>query len=324
MFKTKFRYNPETLSYDRITTTFKEVLVKASIMFAASIVIAICYFAVYSYFFDTPAKRSMLNTLSAARFDYQVLSQDLHHIERILADIQKRDDDVYRTILESEPIPASIRQAGFGGVNRYEALEGYEHSRLMIDVTRHVDKIIKQLVVQSMSYDELIFKTLNKEQMTASRPAIQPISTKHLTSVAGFGWRRSHPVLGYARMHEGMDFSAKTGTPIHATGDGTVVKAERTSGGYGNVVVISHGFGYETLYAHMHTISALPGSEVKRGDIIGTVGSTGLSSGPHVHYEVHKNGRPVNPINYFYHDLSPDEYVRMDEQSQQNEIFDIW
>jgi len=323
MAKVKYRYNPETLSYDRITITYRERLIKWGIMFAASIVIAVGYYAIYSHFYDTPQERGMINKLSAHKFNYQMLSQDLQHIDRILSDIQKRDDDIYRTILESEPIPASIRQAGFGGVNRYESLEGYDHSNMMIALTRHTDKILKQLFVQSKSYDELIVKAKNKELMTLSRPAIQPISNHKLKSASSFGMRL-HPKLGYYRPHTGMDFSAETGTDIYATGDGTVAKAQYNTGGYGNMVLIDHGFGYQTLYAHMSKIGVLVGSEVKRGDVIGKVGSTGLSVGPHLHYEVHVNGRPVNPINYFYNDLSPEEYVLMMEQSQKNDILEKW
>ena len=325
MAKIKYRYNPETLSYDRITITTKEKLNRWGIMFLVSIVISIGYFAIYSCFYDTPKERTMTNELSTIRFNYQMLSQDLQHIDRILSDIQKRDDDIYRTVLESEPIPASIRQAGFGGINRYEPLEGYEHSNMMIALTKHADKILKQLCVQSKSYDELIYKALNKELIVACRPAIQPISNKDLTRrSSAFNPGRLHPILGYRRPHNGIDLTAPTGTPIYATGNGTVVKAQYNTGGYGKMVVIDHGFGYETRYAHMHTISVSPGDEVKRGDVIGAVGNTGLSQSSHLHYEVHVNGRPVDPINYFYEDLSPDDYVRMKEESQENDIMEIW
>ena len=324
MAKEKYRYNPETLSFDRITSTLREKLIKWGIMFVISIVISVGYFAIYSHFYDTPKERSMTNNLSSLIFNYQMLSQDLQNIDRILSDIQKRDDDIYRTVLESEPIPASIRQAGFGGVNRYEPLEGYGHSNIMIALSKHTDKILMQLCVQSKSYDELIVKAKNKEQMALFRPAIQPISNKDLkVRSSGYGWRK-HPIDGSRKFHEGIDFSSGTGTPIYATGDGTVVKARRTSGGYGNMVVIDHGFGYQTLYGHMYTIGVLEGNNVKRGDIIGTVGSTGYSKGPHLHYEVHVNGHHVNPIDYFYEDLSPDDYVRMKEESQKNDIMEIW
>jgi len=323
MAKIKYRYNPATLSFDRVVTTAKERLIKYGGMFVASIVIAIIYYAIYSRIYDTPKERMLSNQLENIKFNYQMLSQSLNHIDDVLSDIQKRDDNIYRTVLESEPIPASIRQAGFGGVNRYQPLEGYINSNIMIDATKHTDKILKQLYVQSKSYDELIPKAMNKELIAVCRPAIQPISNTKLRSTSAFGWRK-HPVYGYVRMHEGMDFSSDIGTNIYATGDGTVVKAENTSGGYGKMVIIDHGFGYETLYGHMSKIGVLEGSHVKRGQIIGAVGNTGLSAGPHLHYEVHKNGQPINPIDYFYNDLSPEEYVRMAEQSQKNDILEIW
>ena len=324
MAKVKYRYNPETLSYDIITVSVKERLIKMGIMIAISILVSIIYFAIYSHFFDTPKERTLSVKLSKIKFDYQVLSQELVHIDQLLSDIQKRDDNLYRTVLECDPIPASIRQAGFGGVNRYQHLEGYMNSGIMIAASKHTEKIMKQLSVQSLSYDELIDKTFNREQMLASRPAILPIPGNKLKRISKFGMRL-HPKLGYWRMHTGMDLSADTGTAIYSTGDGKVLKAEYNGGGYGNMVVIDHGFGYQTLYGHMNSIGVLVGSEVKRGQVIGTVGSTGLSVGPHLHYEVHKNGYHVNPINYFYIDLSPDEYGHLVERSHEdNEILEDW
>jgi murein DD-endopeptidase MepM/ murein hydrolase activator NlpD len=323
MAKLKYRYNPEKLSYDVITTTARERLKKFGFMFAASIVVSVIYFTIYSKIYDTPKERTLTNKLSAIRFNYQMLLQDLNNVENILSDIQKRDDDIYRTVLESEPIPNSIRQAGFGGVNRYESLEGFQNSNLMISATKYTEKIEKQLYVQSISYDELIAKAIHKEQMTASRPAIQPVSKKHLKSIGKYGMRL-HPVLKYWRMHQGMDFSANTGDPVYVTGDGTVIRAEFNAGGYGNVIIIDHGFGYQTVYAHLSRIGVLVGNEVKRGQVIGAVGNTGLSKSPHLHYEVHKNGTHVNPIHYFYNDLSMDEYYQFVENSQSNEIFEDW
>ena len=328
MAKIKYRYNPETLSFDRITFTLRQKLKQLGIMFVISIFISVGYFAIYSCFYDTPKERTMTNKLSDLRFSYQMLSQDLQHIDKILSDIQKRDDDIYRTVLESEPIPASIRQAGFGGVNRYEPLEGYKHSNMMIAVTKHTDKILMQLCVQSKSYDELIDKAIQKEQMTQSRPAIQPIANKDLRSQMSKFGMRMHPVHREWRMHTGMDFSAKSGTPIFATGDGTVVKSEYNHGGYGWMVVIDHGIiGYHTLYGHMLKKGMEVGAEVKRGQVIGFVGSTGTSTSPHVHYEVHKNGyrNYVNPIHYFYADFSDEEYSQMVEQAQNSDaIFEDW
>jgi len=323
MAKDKLFFNPETLSFYKVTTTIKEKMTKSVIVFAASILIAFVYYTAYSRIYDTPKERVLINQLEDIKFNYQMLSQNLDHIDFILSDIEKRDDNIYRTVLEIDPIPASVRQAGFGGINRYEPLEGYLNSDLMIAVTKHTDKIIRQLYVQSLSYDDLIPRALRKEQMTLCRPAILPISTKKLKSTSSFGMRRN-PVLGKVMMHTGMDFSAETGTDIYATGDGTVIKIEYNNGGYGRMVTIDHGFGIISRYAHMSGFAVLEGSEVKRGNIIGYVGNTGRSAGPHLHYEVLKNGVHVNPINYFSYDLSPEEYVKMHEESQQNDILEQW
>ena len=324
MAKVKYRYNPETLSYDRIVITRKEKMIKFGIMFAISIVTSIVYYAVYSHLSDTPRERILTNQLERITFDYQMLSQTLGQIDLVLSDIQKRDDDVYRTVLELDPIPASIRQPGFGGVNRYEPLDGYMHSNIMIAASKLTDKIIMKLYIQSISYDDLIPMAMSKELMALCRPAILPISLKDLTrKSSGFGMR-NHPTLHYRRPHEGIDLTAPTGTDIYATGDGIVTKARRTSGGYGNLVTIDHGFGFETRYGHMHRIEVKEGDEVKRGQVIGTVGNTGESAGPHLHFEVRKNGRPVDPIDYFVDDLSPDEYLRLREESQNNDILELW
>ena len=324
MAKVKYRYNPETLSYDVITISFKERLKHWGIMFAASIVVAVIYFAIYSHFYDTPKESILTTNLTEIKYNYQRLMQDLNDIDHTLSDIQKRDDNIYRIILECDPIPNSIRQAGFGGVNRYEPLEGYLYSNMMIDVAKHTDRILKQLYVQSISYDELIYKAIQKEQMTMSRPAILPISKRHLRNTGRYGMRL-HPIHKRWQMHTGMDFSAARGTPVYATGDGKVIKAEFNRGGYGYHVVIDHGFGYRTLYAHLNTIGVLIDNEVKRGQQIGTVGSTGTSTSPHLHYEVHVNGRQVNPIFYYSDGMSQYEYIQLFEQSQTNEeIYEDW
>ena len=323
MARIKYRYNHATLSYDKIIVTAKERIIKFGKMFAASILIAFVYYAVYSHIYDTPKERILSNQLENIKFDYQILSQNLEQIDQVLSDIQKRDDNIYRTVLEIDPIPASMRQAGIGGVNRYEPLEGYLNSNLMIAISKRTDNIRGQLYVQSVSYDELIPRAIGKEQMALSRPAILPISTKKFRNTSAFGMRMN-PVLGVYMQHTGMDFSADIGTDIYATGDGTVIKTEYNNGGYGRMITIDHGFGLHTRYAHLSSIGVLEGSEIKRGDIIGAVGNTGRSAGPHLHYEVLKNGVQVNPINYFDNSLSPEEYVRMHEQSQEHEIMEIW
>jgi murein DD-endopeptidase MepM/ murein hydrolase activator NlpD len=239
-----------------------------------------------------------------------------------MKDLQQRDDNIYRVIFEAEPIALEVRNAGFGGINRYKSLENYDYSKLMIETTKKIDIISKQLYVQSKSYDELAKAVNSKGKMMASIPAVQPIDSRKLRgSISGFGYRM-HPIYKIRKMHEGMDFTAPIGTPIYATGDGYVVAAGAERG-YGNRIMISHGYGYTTKYAHMSKFKVKRGQTIKRGDVIGYVGNTGASTGPHCHYEVYKNGRPINPINFFFNDLSPSEYVTMLEvASRENQSLD--
>ena len=251
------------------------------------------------------------------------MQDKLQQVELVLDDIQQRDDNIYRVIFEADPIPTSIRKAGYGGVNRYKDLEGYNNSELIIATTKKIDQITKQLYIQSKSFDDVIELAKNKAVMLASIPAIQPVSNKNLKQMAsGFGIR-IHPIYKTQQFHDGMDFTAKIGTPIYATGDGKIAKVERNARGYGNHLIIDHGFGYKTLYAHMSKFKVTIGQKVNRGDVIGYVGNTGLSSGPHFHYEVHKNGEKINPVNFYFNDLTPEQYEKMLEiSSQNNQSFD--
>jgi murein DD-endopeptidase MepM/ murein hydrolase activator NlpD len=243
------------------------------------------------------------------------LNKKMKQVQTVLNDLQDRDDNIYRVIFESDPIPSSIRNAGFGGSDRYKDLEGYGNTQLMKETTERLDRITKQLYIQSKSFDEVVKMAKGKEKLIASIPAIMPLNNKNLKHLpSGYGWR-THPIYKTQEFHPGMDFTAEQGTPIYATGDGVVEIADANAQGYGNHVVINHGFGYQTLYGHMSKIATTPGKKVKRGDLIGYVGSTGLSTGPHVHYEVIKNGEKVNPINFYYNDLSPQEYQLMLELS---------
>jgi murein DD-endopeptidase MepM/ murein hydrolase activator NlpD len=238
--------------------------------------------------------------------------------------MQERDDNIYRVIFEADPIPSSIREAGFGGANRYKDLEGYGNSELVKETARNIDVITKQIYVQSRSFDEVIEMAKSKSEMLASIPAIQPVSNEDLKRIAsGFGYR-PHPIYKVMKMHAGIDFTASIGTPIYATGDGVVMKPPYGAGsGFGKYVMIDHGYGYKTLYAHMSSISVKPGQKVKRGEIIGEVGNTGTSTGPHLHYEVVRNDKKVDPINYFFNDLSPEEYQEIITlASKENQSFD--
>ena len=323
MAKVKYRFNPKTLNYEEVTPSFKDYLLKLAGYVAVGLFFAITIvFSAYT-FIDSPKELALKRENQKLKQQYTLLNKQLDRIDNVLGDIQHRDDNIYRTIFEAEPIPSSVRQAGMGGVNRYESLEGFKSSDLLIETTSRLDKLAKQLYVQSKSFDEVINMAKNKEKMLASIPAIQPVANKDLKRMAsGYGYRID-PVYKTKKFHAGMDFSAPTGTEIYATGDGTVVKVKEDNRGYGHHVVIDHGFSYETLYAHLSDIKIKEGDEVKRGEIIGLVGNTGKSVGPHLHYEVRKNGRAVNPINFYFNDLTPEEYDLMLEISANiNQSFD--
>ena len=308
MSKIKYRYNTKTLTYERLELKLKhKVLRVLSYLATGSVFAAITVFIAWNYF-DSPKEKQLKREIEQLNYQYEVLSGKLGEIEDVLGDLQDRDDNIYRVIFEAEPIPDNLRKAGFGGVNRYKDLEGYDNSELMIETSKKLDKISKQLYIQSKSFDEVVKLAKNKSVLLASIPAIQPISNKDLTRLAsGFGYR-THPIYKTQHFHTGIDFTANVGTEIYATGDGIVARADAEVQGYGNHVVIDHGFGYETLYGHMSKIAVRAGQKIKRGDIIGYVGNTGTSTGPHLHYEVIKNKNKINPVNFFYNDLSPAEY----------------
>jgi murein DD-endopeptidase MepM/ murein hydrolase activator NlpD len=259
----------------------------------------------------------MARELENYKLQYKILNKKLDQLESVLGAIEERDNNIYRAYFNSSPIPEEQRKAGFGGVNRYKTLEGYNNSELVINTTKRVDVLTKQLAIQSKSLDEILKLGKSKEKFLASIPAIQPVKNEDLTRMAsGFGYRND-PFTKIRKMHLGMDFTARTGTPVYATGDGVVVTADNKMSGYGNLIIIKHGFGYETYYAHLHKYNVRAGQKVKRGDIIGYVGSTGRSQAPHLHYEVRVNGEAVNPINYYYGSISAEEYVKISELAKQ-------
>jgi murein DD-endopeptidase MepM/ murein hydrolase activator NlpD len=275
----------------------------------------------FSLFFETPQERVIARELNQMTSNYQNLNRKMDQLKIVLADIQQRDDNIYRMIFESEPIPQTVRQAGTGGINRYEKLRNYSNSDLIREVDQQIDKLARQMHIQSVSYDELLNQTKKQEQTLRSRPAIQPVDNNDLSHTAsGFG-ERIHPIFGTKFFHKGMDFTAPIGTKVYATGDGTVAQ-KGVMTGFGDCLIIDHGNGYRTLYAHLDAYAVKEGHKVKRGQVIGTVGNTGISIGPHLHYEVHKNGKPMNPINYFFIDLTPEQYVLMHDLANVGKTFD--
>lgn len=323
MPKSKYKFNHETLSFIKVKPSTKDKLFRGFTYLMATIVITIVYYSIYTSFFDTPKERRLKRERSELVSQFDTLSQKYSRVEAVLKDIQQRDANIYRTIFEAKPIPLSVRSAGFGGVDRYSELEGLSNSELVIEATKKLDYLTKQVYIQTKSFDEIIELAKNKEEMVRCVPNIQPISNKDLTRVASPFGIRIHPYYKVLKMHTGMDFTAPTGTEVYATGDGIVFDVDRSKRGYGNTVIIDHGFGYKTLYAHLSEILISPGTKVKRGAVIGLVGSTGMSLAPHLHYEVRLNDNPINPINFYFNDLTPDEYQKLVElASQPTQSFD--
>jgi murein DD-endopeptidase MepM/ murein hydrolase activator NlpD len=317
MGKGKYRFDRENLSYKKIEKTFGEKLFSLLPHFLGSLFIGAILVVLFFYVFDSPKALELKRENNQLISQYKVISGKMDNLDKVLKDIEYRDDNIYRTIFEAEPIPNEVREAGIGGVNKYEDLEGFENSDVVINTTKKLDNISKKMYIQSKSFDDVIELAKNKEKMLASIPAILPVDIKHMKRISSFFGMRFHPILKFMRMHEGMDFTAPRGTNIYASGDGVVVSIKKSFRGYGNRVIIDHGFSYTTLYAHMSKVSCKEGDKVKRGTIIGLVGNTGTSLGPHLHYEVRKNNHPINPINFFSNNITPEQYDEMIYKSTQ-------
>ena len=324
MGKIKYYYNAQTLSYEKISPSFGKRLLRVFGFLMASIFTAIGIIVIAFIYIDSPKEKQLYSQINDLEAQYSYLNDELIKMTTVLKELQQRDDNIYRVITESEPIPSSIRELGTGGSKRFEEFEKYaDLGDLVINTSKKLKKIQKQLYLQSKSYDELAQLINNKEKYWASRPAIQPISNKDLTRLAsGYGWRID-PIYKTRKFHEGIDFTAPRGTPVHATGDGVVKRIQYLRTGYGKNITIDHGFGYSSLYAHLSKVTVKKGQKITRGQIIGKVGSTGKSTAPHLHYEVIKSKRKVNPIEFFYSDLNPEEYELMIKYaSQSNQSFD--
>ncbi len=323
MAKTKYFFNPHSLRYEKVKTSIRAVITRIFGFLSASLVFGAIFFLLATKYFPSATERQLQRENMEYRTQFEFMGKRMDELSSTLMDLQKRDDKVYREVLGADPISETERESGFGGVDRYKKLRGYSNSDIMVEITRKLDIITKKVYVQSKSYDELFELAKNKELQIAGTPAIQPINNKDLTRVAsGFGWR-TDPFYHISELHPGIDFTAPMGTPIYATADGIVKNADFNTGGYGNHVVLSHGFGYQTLYGHMSRLGCRVGQKVKRGDLIGYVGSTGKSTGPHVHYEVIKNGNKIDPINYFFNDLTAADYEQMRKAcSLTNQSFD--
>ena len=307
---TNYRFNPDTLSFDKIERNVRTLIKRVLGYLSTGIVSGIIFFFIFLQFFETPVTKRLKRENQQLLSQFNLMNKDIEKISKALEDIQMRDDNIYRVIFEANPIPSTVRMAGFGGANRYTKLESMDNSELITSVATRLDVLSKQVYIQSKSYDEVVKMVMGKEKMLASIPSIQPVSNKNLKMTAS-GWgMRMHPIYRIPRFHYGMDFTAPTGTEVFATGNGIVKEVGRNAG-YGNIILIDHGYGYETLYGHLSRTNVKVGQTVNRGDVIGFVGSSGASVGPHLHYEVMKNGQKVNPQNYYFQDLNPAEYEKM-------------
>ncbi|HAD98389.1 MAG TPA: peptidase M23 [Cryomorphaceae bacterium] len=323
MAKVKYYYDPKTLSYRKIEKDTRYRLQRTGAFLVASALLAGIFLFVADTFIDSPKEKRLKRELENMRIQYDILDQRLDHVAEVLEDLEQRDDNIYRVIFEAEPIPNSIRKAGFGGANRYKKLEGYQNSELIKEASMKLDRITKQVYVQSKSFDELVELAENKGKLLEAIPAIQPVANEDLNRLAsGYGFRLD-PFTKAPKMHFGMDFSADIGTPVYATGDGVVERADNKSSGFGNHIRLDHGFGYLTLYAHLSEYNVRVGQKVKRGEVIGYVGNTGRSRGPHLHYEVWLNEERLNPVNFYYGELSPEEFSTIIQMANQaNQSFD--
>lgn len=316
MSKVKYYYDPETLSYQKIKSKRGIKLRNTLLLFLGAILFMFIGFLVFTFIFESPKEKELKRELEFVKLNEELHSKKIVQLQKVLEEIQNRDNNIYRLYFEVNPIPEEQRKAGFGGVNRYKVLEGFDNSEMIIDVTKNMDILSKQLYIQSKSLDEIVKLAENKEKLLAAIPAIQPVKKEDLTRMAsGYGWR-TDPFTKARKKHWGMDFTAPRGTPVYASGDGKIVRADQKSSGYGKHIRINHGFGYVSLYAHLNAYNVRVGQHVKRGDLIGFIGNTGRSQAPHLHYEVIKNGTKINPINFYYGNLSPKEFEAMQKAAQ--------
>lgn len=323
MAKVKYYYDAETLSYRKIKrkkrTTFKYVVV----FLAAAAIFAFLFVFIASQYIQSPNERQLARELQNMELQYELLNKRMDDAIAALENVEERDNAIYRLYFEANPIPEEQRRAGFGGINRYKKFEGYDNSQLISESNKRLDILEKAIVVQSKSLDEIVKLAEEKEKFLEAIPAIQPVNNINLTRMAsGYGYR-TDPFTKVRKFHFGMDFTAPRGTPVYATGDGIVKRADNRSSGYGKHIRIDHGYGYVSLYAHLYKYNVRVNQRVKRGDLIGFVGSTGRSEAPHLHYEVFKDGERINPINFYYGNLSAEEFdVLLKKASLENQSLD--
>jgi hypothetical protein len=315
MARIKYYYDTETCKYERIKTTTGDVILNVLGIVSLTLAMAVGLILLGGNYFESPRELLLKNEVKEMEFYYQNLETEIHKLENQLSTMEYRDDNIYRAVLGAEPIDKNIRQSGIGGADRFEDIrsKNIDHEEVIIKMEEMLSKLKRKVYIESKSQDDVVALAENKEKLFAAIPAIQPVANKELIALASGYGMRIHPVYKVFKMHTGIDFAASIGTPIYATADGIIDKVEVSFSGYGKVIEIDHGFGYRTRFAHMHDFTVRQGQKIKRGDLIGYVGDTGLSTAPHLHYEVFVNGIVVNPIHYFFNDLNPAEYEKIIE-----------
>lgn len=323
MSKVKYYYDSETLSYRKVETKKSRFFFRSLLFLVVSFCFGLGCFFFADVFLPSPELKKSRSKIEYLELQLDEVQEDITRLSTVIENVEDRDNNIYRIYFDANPIPAEQRQAGFGGVNRYKEYEGEPSAKKIIALRESIDKLKKRTAIQSQSLEEIAVLAEDKEKLLASIPAIQPVRNQDLTRMAsGYGYR-TDPFNKTRKFHFGMDFTAPRGTPVFATGDGVVERADANSSGYGNHIRIDHGFGYVSLYAHLRNTkpyNVRPGQKVKRGDIIGYVGSTGRSQAPHLHYEVFKDKERINPINFYYGNLTPDEFNALLQKSQQENI----
>ena len=310
MAKKKYKINPETLAMEQVEHGFRYWVRQTGIYILAGIVIGILFLYLFLTFFPSPREKQLLREKASLESQLEVLNNQVDQMQVVMTDLQQRDDNLYRVLFGAEPIPLSVRQGAQRKIDYYEQLAQMTNSELAADLSLKVDLLEKEIYVQAKSYDEVAQMAKEQEIRMENIPAIQPVMNKDLKRVASGYGMRIDPVYHVRKFHQGMDFTAPTGTEVFATGNAKVEFAGWKQG-YGNTVILDHGYGYKTLYAHLYKILVRKGQKVRRSDIIALVGNTGKSTGPHLHYEVRLNNKPVDPRNYYFYDLSPEEYDQM-------------
>ena len=310
MAKKKYKINPETLAMEQVEHGFRYWVRQTGIYILAGVVIGILFLYLFLTFFPSPREKQLLREKASLESQLEVLNSQVDQMQVVMTDLQQRDDNLYRVLFGAEPIPLSVRQGAQRKIDYYEQLAQMTNSELAADLSLKVDLLEKEIYVQAKSYDEVAQMAKEQEIRMENIPAIQPVMNKDLKRVASGYGMRIDPVYHVRKFHQGMDFTAPTGTEVFATGNAKVDFAGWKQG-YGNTVILDHGYGYKTLYAHLYKILVRKGQKVRRSDIIALVGNTGKSTGPHLHYEVRLNNKPVDPRNYYFYDLSPEEYDQM-------------